>query len=549
MLWWDGQFLARCEDVEISMELYKRYVDDVNSATWALPAGTVYTSHGLQVDAGLAEQEREEEPDKVTARVLRELANSITPMIRMVEDFPSNHLSGKLPILDLEVWLEGGLMLHQFYKKQVASKFVVSAQSAFPASKKRAVLVEEGVRRLRNNSPELPPAFKARFLTELALEMQNSGHRQSFRAMVLDTALKKYQIILGKHQRGEEDMYRTRADITAHKEAKGGIAARERYFRRPAGQGGQRFTGTLKVPPSPGSELRTALQRALTSHQGPRGTMGRVEEVGGAALKTLLVRSDPFRRARCGRPACPLGGAPAAPAPSRQGRPSRASAQGAAGTRASSRIRDQRSSQPAGGTSAPSQQPRAASQPTGTSASSSSQPVQQPQPEQQIHPALCEQATRGCSCSCYATHHNYEWSCTRCDLAILQHQRDHGGDRPAPRPKYKGESSRTPLTRAEQHLAAYRRKEENSFMWEHTAKEHGGEVQGKDYVLTVTATDRDPVRRVLREAVRIRSAAEGREESMMALDGGELRLRTQLMNDKVNEWFGTWLLTPTMTEL
>jgi hypothetical protein len=36
---------------------------------------------------------------------------------------------------------------------------------------------------------------------------------------------------------------------------------------------------------------------------------------------------------------------------------------------------------------------------------------------------------------------------------------------------------------------------------------------------------------------------------MMALDGGELRLRTQLMNDKVNEWFGTWLLTPTMTEL
>jgi hypothetical protein len=100
-----------------------------------------------------------------------------------------------------------------------------------------------------------------------------------------------------------------------------------------------------------------------------------------------------------------------------------------------------------------------------------------------------------------------------------------------------------------QHLDSYRRKEEKSFMWQHTAKEHGGLVQGKDYVLTVTATDRDPVRRVLREAVRIRSAAEGKEESMMALDGGELRLRTLLLNDKVNEWFGTWLLTPTMTEL
>jgi hypothetical protein len=370
--------------------------------------------------------------------------------------------------------------------------------------------------------------------------------------MVLDTALKKYNIILGKHMRGEVDMYRTRADITAHKEAKGGIAARERYFRRPAGQGGQPFTGTLKVPPSPGSELRTALQRALTSHQGPRGTLGRVEEVGGAALKTLLVRSDPFRRARCGRPACPLGGAPATPAPSSQGRPSRASAQGAAGTRSSSRIRDQRptSSQPAGGASAPSQPARGASQPAATATSSlPQQPASQPATEQPAHPALRKQAEKGCNCSCYATHHNYEWSCTRCDLDILQHQQDHGGDQPAPRPKYKGESSRTPLTRAAQHLDSYRRKEEKSFMWEHTAKEHGGLVQGKDYVLTVTATDRDPVRRVLREAVRIRSAAEGREEGFTLEDGTEMRIGTRLLNDKVNEWFGAWLLTPTMTEL
>jgi hypothetical protein len=462
-------------------------------------------------------------------------------------------MTGKLPILDLEVWEEGGILLHQFFKKPVASKFVVSAHSAFPASKKRAVLVEEGVRRLRNNSPELPFNFKAKFLTELALEMQNSGHRQSFRAMVLDTALKKYQIILDKHQRGEVDMYRTRADIVAHKESKGGIAARERYFRRPAGQGGQCFTGTLKVPPSPGSELKTALQRALTSHQGPRGTMGRVEEVGGASLKVLLVRSDPFRRARCGRRACPLGGAPAEPtapaASTAQGRPSRASAQGASGSRASSRLRDQRASQPASSTStAPSQLPRPASQPAGTSSlQDPPQPTSQPPPDQ-VHPVLRQQAAKGCNCGCYSCNHNYEWSCTRCDLQILQHQPGQG-DPPAGRPKYKGESSRTPLTRATQHLEAYRKRDEKSFMWEHTVQEHGGVVEDKDYVLTVTATDRDPVRRVLREAVRIRCAAEGKTEGFTTMDGGEHKIKTLLMNDKQNEWFGAWMLTPTMTEL
>jgi hypothetical protein len=74
-------------------------------------------------------------------------------------------------------------------------------------------------------------------------------------------------------------------------------------------------------------------------------------------------------------------------------------------------------------------------------------------------------------------------------------------------------------------------------------------VQGKDFVLTVTATDRDPVRRVLREAVRIRNAAEGREESFMTVDGGELRVKTHLLNDKQNEWFGAWMMAATMTEL
>ncbi len=86
-------------------------------------------------------------------------------------------------------------------------------------------------------------------------------------------------------------------------------------------------------------------------------------------------------------------------------------------------------------------------------------------------------------------------------------------------------------------------------MWEHTAKEHDGVVGAQDYVLTVTGTDRDPVRRVLREAVRIRSAAEGREESFLLAGGGELQLRTQLLNDKQNEWFGAWMMTATMTDL
>jgi hypothetical protein len=173
-----------------------------------------------------------------------------------------------------------------------------------------------------------------------------------------------------------------------------------------------------------------------------------------------------------------------------------------------------------------------------------------------MHPALHKQETKGCNCACFSPHHNYEWSCARCDMKIIQHHgqdpagQDTGGEERPRRPKYMGESSRSPLTRASQHLAAYRKREDKSFMWEHTVQEHGGLVgSSKDFVLTVTATDRDPVRRVLREAVRIRHAAAGGQESFTMADGTEIKTGTHLLNDKQNEWFGAWLLTPTMTEL
>ena len=536
MLWWDGEFLQRCQRAGVAREMYLRYLDDVNMITRCLPAGTVYQDGGLVVDRQLEEEEQGVEGDKVTARVVREVANSITNMIRMEEDVPSNHPSNKLPILDLEVWVEGNTILHQCYKKPVSSKFVVMAQSAFPDSKKRSVLLEEGVRRLRNNSPQLPAGWKAQFLTELALEMQNSGHKESFRISVLDAAVAKYNMILDKHTQGIADMYRTRAQITKHKLERGGMAERERYFRR-AGAPGQQYTATLKVPPTPGAGLRDAMQRALNSHQGPQGTRGRVEEVGGQALRHLLVKSDPYPRDRCGRPTCPLGGAPEArPAPTRP------SSQGSSGTRASARLQARQASQQ------PVIQP--------------SQPVQQPQ--QPVHPLVAKQKEKGCMSRCYGDHHNYEWYCTRCDMAIIANhnhhnhegQNHHNQDQdnqqggPQRRPKYLGESCRSPHTRGDQHVDSYARHEDRSYMQQHTDQEHAGVVGEQDYVLVVTRRDRDPVRRVVREAVRLKEESEDTEHDM-TLDptGGVIKIKTLLMNDKINEWYGAWMMEPTMTDV
>ena len=83
--------------------------------------------------------------DERTGKILRTIANSISPMIRMEEDYPSNLTNNRLPILDLEVCvelpLEGELIMHQFFRKPIASRKVVQTKSTFSTAKKRSILL------------------------------------------------------------------------------------------------------------------------------------------------------------------------------------------------------------------------------------------------------------------------------------------------------------------------------------------------------------------------------------------------------------------------
>ena len=112
----------------------------------------------------------------------------------MKEDVPSNYQSGKLPILDLEVWVQGNRIYHQFYKKPMASRMVVQAESAFSTANKRSILIEEGLRRLRNCSPELDWSEKVRFLNRFSSDMKRSGHVTSFRRTILSRVIMKYRM-------------------------------------------------------------------------------------------------------------------------------------------------------------------------------------------------------------------------------------------------------------------------------------------------------------------------------------------------------------------
>ena len=140
-----------------------------------------------------------------------------------------------------------------------------------------------------------------------------------------------------------------------------------------------------------------------------------------------------------------------------------------------------------------------------------------PFPRERCHRANCPLITDkgGCKEKCYQEHVNYTITCTACkDKTVI----------------YIGESSRGCYIRYEQHMADYRRKE--GFMWEHAQEYHQGQTDIKFSMIRV-ATDRDPMRRIVRESIRI---IENRKDETV-----------HLLNSK-KEWFGISAIQPAFTQ-
>ena len=128
--------------------------------------------------------------------LLRSMANSITPMFKFEEDVCSNHADKKLPILDLKVWSEArecAVIKHTFYKKSMATQGTLRANTAYPTSLIRAIMVKEVLRRLRNCSPECTWEERGEHLTNFALTLKSSGHQEHFRQLVFEKAVARFE--------------------------------------------------------------------------------------------------------------------------------------------------------------------------------------------------------------------------------------------------------------------------------------------------------------------------------------------------------------------
>ena len=98
--------------------------------------------------------------------------NDVFPFMNFTVDLGEDFVDGKLPSLDINIWVQGMTILYEFFEKTMASNLMVEAGSALSKEVKLATLSEEVARRLRNTSLKPDPAKRLEILEKACIKMK-----------------------------------------------------------------------------------------------------------------------------------------------------------------------------------------------------------------------------------------------------------------------------------------------------------------------------------------------------------------------------------------
>jgi hypothetical protein len=192
-------------------------------------------------------------------------------------------------------------VMFSFYSKPMSTRFVIPERSAHPQKVKRTTLIQEGVRRLLNVSPDLPDEERQRVMKEYDLKMRYSGYSRNFRWNAIDAAYSIYTDKLKKHTEGTRPLYRHREFERINRENRK-TKSKETWYR---GDELNPNSAPLIVDPTPGGILVKEMQKVCREFKETHGIGIIIVERGVRKIATN-VRSNPLGDKGCSRDKCPV---------------------------------------------------------------------------------------------------------------------------------------------------------------------------------------------------------------------------------------------------
>ena len=191
---WDARWQKMCADNNIKLAKGDRYVDDIRAFLKAIKMGWRWMEGSLYHTESWEEEDRQSgtSATKRTARVLVAMMNDVFGFLNFTTEIGDDFPDGKLPSLDVNIWVENGVILYEFYEKPMATNLMVEACSALSREVKMSTLSEEVARRLRNTSQRLNSARRMEILEEACVKMVTSGHTEEFARQAMENGIKAH---------------------------------------------------------------------------------------------------------------------------------------------------------------------------------------------------------------------------------------------------------------------------------------------------------------------------------------------------------------------
>ena len=171
---------------------------------------------------------------------------------------------------------------------------VIPHRSAYSRRMKLAVMVEEGVRRLRNFSRGLEWELMRKAMEDWARKLGKSGYPASFRHQVIKAAVEKWDRMCQKEHEGKRPIQRAREWHEYARRMKK-ESRRESWHQAEPGQ----ITAPLILDPT-GGDLTQKLKALCEIFEKSTGLRVTVRERAGDSVKRG-VKSEPMRGRSCGR--------------------------------------------------------------------------------------------------------------------------------------------------------------------------------------------------------------------------------------------------------
>ena len=294
----DRKFLLKLKKLKIELDLYKRYVDDVTAALASLQPGMRFEENKMILRQDLVEEDKMTKSDKRTMEELAKIAGSVYECLNFTSDCPSSQEEGKVPVLDLKLYVsDQGNILHEFYEKPVACKLVIPEESAHSWRMKVAVMVEEGMRRLRNHSRGLEWQISRKCMVKWALKLKRSGYNETFRHQVIKAALDKWRKMCDTEDSGGRPIHRPR-DWRRRERKLAKESKRQSWHKGGEGQ----VSAPLILDPVSGSMVED-MKAECDKFERMHGIRVQVCQRAGKSVRTD-AKSEPLRITGCEREQC-----------------------------------------------------------------------------------------------------------------------------------------------------------------------------------------------------------------------------------------------------